>query len=68
MEDRDSLAGLRGLYQDLSGVSDPSFVHIERLRSELEIHIQDFRKLLDKPAKSNSSRQIVLAGEFYEIP
>ncbi|PKY03551.1 cullin-4B [Aspergillus campestris IBT 28561] len=64
MEERDSLVGLRGLYQDLSAVSDPSFVHIERLRSELEIHIQDFRKLLDKPTKSNSSRQIVLAGNI----
>jgi hypothetical protein len=30
---------------------------------ELETHIQDFRKLLDKPGKNNASRQAVLSGE-----
>jgi nuclear pore complex protein Nup205 len=62
MGDRDTLAGLRGLYQDLSSLSDSSFVNIDRLRFELESHIDDFRKLLDKPAKNNASRQAVLSG------
>ncbi|EAW13129.1 nuclear pore complex Nup192/Nup205 family protein [Aspergillus clavatus NRRL 1] len=64
MEGRDTLAGLRGLYQDLSALSDSSFVNIERLRIELEAHIEDFRKLLDKPTKNNTSRQTVLSGKI----
>ncbi|PYH93691.1 Cullin-domain-containing protein [Aspergillus ellipticus CBS 707.79] len=64
MEDRDSATGLRGLYQDLSALSSSSFVNIERLRVELETHIEDFKKLLDKPAKNNTSRQAVLSGKI----
>ncbi|KAL4930852.1 uncharacterized protein BDV17DRAFT_280479 [Aspergillus undulatus] len=64
MESADSLAGLRGLYQDLSTISDTSFVNIDRLRVELETHIHDFRVLLDKPSKSNASRQSVLSGKI----
>ncbi|KAE8350978.1 cullin-4B [Aspergillus coremiiformis] len=64
MGDRDTLAGLRGLYQDLSSLTDSSFVNIDRLRVELEAHIDDFRKLLDRPPKSNASRQAVLSGKI----
>jgi hypothetical protein len=64
----DNLAGLRGLYQDLSAVSESSLTNIERLCFELETHIEDFRKLLDKPAKNNASRQKVLTGEYYPFP
>lgn len=56
-------SGLRGLYQDLSAVSDGHLDNVERLCFELETHIQDFRKLLDKPAKNNASRQAVLSGK-----
>ena len=63
MGDRDTLAGLRGLYQDLSSLTESSFVNIDRLRDELEAHIDDFRKLLDRPPKNNSSRQAVLSGK-----
>jgi nuclear pore complex protein Nup205 len=55
--------GLRGLYQDLSAISDGNLHNVDRLCLELETHIQDFRKLLDKPAKNNASRQAVLSGE-----
>ncbi|KAJ5101855.1 hypothetical protein NUU61_004077 [Penicillium alfredii] len=61
---QDNLAGLRGLYQDLSALSDSSFLNIERLCVELETHIHDFRKLLDKPTKNNASRQAVLSGKI----
>ncbi|KAJ5325647.1 uncharacterized protein N7506_008749 [Penicillium brevicompactum] len=57
-------SGLRGLYQDLSAVSDGHLDNVERLCFELETHIQDFRKLLDKPAKNNASRQAVLSGKI----
>lgn len=64
----DNLAGLRVLYQDLSAVSDDSIPKIDRLCIELEAHIEDFRKLLDKPAKNNTSRQTVLSGTLWRIP
>lgn len=60
----DNLAGLRGLYQDLSAITDSPFPSIERLCFELETHIHDFRKLLDKPPKANDSRQKVLSGSY----
>lgn len=63
MEGSDPLGGLRGLFQDLSALSSSSIVNIERLRVELESHIEDFRKLIDKPSKSNASRQAVLSGK-----
>ncbi|KAE8148150.1 hypothetical protein BDV25DRAFT_131493 [Aspergillus avenaceus] len=64
MGDRDTVTGLRGLYMDLSALSDSSIVNIDRLRVELETHIDDFRKLLDKPAQNNASRQAVLSGKI----
>lgn len=62
MESAEPLEGLRGLYQDLSALSDSSLLNIDRLRVELETHIHDFRTLLDKPTKSNESRMSVLSG------
>ena len=64
MEGPDSLDGLRGLFQDLSALSNSSIPNIERLRVELESHIDGFRKLIDKPAKNNSSRQAILSGVY----
>ncbi|KAL5002210.1 hypothetical protein BDV10DRAFT_191784 [Aspergillus recurvatus] len=64
MESAEPLDGLRGLYQDLSALSDSSLVNIDRLRVELETHIHDFRTLLDKPTKSNGSRMSVLSGKI----
>ncbi|KAL4920463.1 hypothetical protein BDW62DRAFT_208968 [Aspergillus aurantiobrunneus] len=64
MESAESLSGLRGLYQDLSALSDSSVVNVDRLRVELESHIHAFRTLLDKRTKSNASRQSVLSGKI----
>ncbi|KAL1966846.1 hypothetical protein VTN77DRAFT_3811 [Rasamsonia byssochlamydoides] len=64
MDDIDMLGGLRGLYQDLSTISETSIPNIERLCIELEAHLQDFRKLLDKAPKNNTSRQAVLSGKI----
>ncbi|KAL4904799.1 hypothetical protein BDW74DRAFT_153531 [Aspergillus multicolor] len=64
MESADPLDGLRGLFQDLSALSDSSLVNIDRLCVELETHIHDFRSLLDKPTKSNGSRLSVLSGKI----
>lgn len=67
MDDIDALGGLRGLYQDLSTISESSIPNIERLCIELEAHLQDFRKLLDKPPKNNASRQSILSGKCPDI-
>ncbi|KAI2682434.1 hypothetical protein DTO027I6_1058 [Penicillium roqueforti] len=61
---QDTRNGLRGLYQDLSALSNSQLPNVDRLCFELETHIQDFRKLLDKPAKNNASRQAVLSGKI----
>ncbi|RAL14630.1 cullin-4B [Aspergillus homomorphus CBS 101889] len=63
MGDSDTVASLRGLNQDLQSLSATFVVNIERLRVELETHIEDFKKLLDKPTKNNTSRQAVLSGK-----
>ncbi|KAJ5107139.1 hypothetical protein N7456_003814 [Penicillium angulare] len=60
----ENLAGLHGLYKDLSAISDSSLGNIDRLMFELGVHIEDFRQLLDKPAKNNQSRQQVLSGKI----
>lgn len=64
MEGPESVDALRGLNDDLNHVSTLSVFNIERLRAELEAHIEDFRKLVDKPTKNNTSRQAVLAGMY----
>ncbi|EED22944.1 nuclear pore complex subunit Nup192, putative [Talaromyces stipitatus ATCC 10500] len=63
MDGIDSAGGLRGLFQDLSAITEPSMVNIERLCFELESHLQDFRTLLDKPSKNDNSRKSVLSGK-----
>jgi nuclear pore complex protein Nup205 len=64
MDGIDLLGGLRGLYQDLSTISEASIPNIERLCMELEAHLDDFRKLLNKAPKNNASRQAVLSGRL----
>lgn len=57
-----SLAGLRGLYQDLSALAEAPAPNLERLALGLEERISAFRNLLDKPAKNDTSRQKILSG------
>lgn len=63
MDACDIFEDLRGLYHDLDAISKSPIPNIDRLRIDLEAHIQDFRKLLDKPPKNNTSRQAVLSGK-----
>ncbi|PGH11260.1 hypothetical protein AJ79_04995 [Helicocarpus griseus UAMH5409] len=64
MDGGDELDALRGLYQDLSALSRSALPNVERLVFELEATVEDFRKLLDKPAKKNESRQSILSGKI----
>lgn len=66
MDGVDSLGGLRGLYQDLSVITESSIVNIERLCFELESHLHDFRTLLDKPPKNDNSRRSILSGKLVD--
>ena len=58
----DSVERLKGLYQDLVAFSETRLANVERLSVELQASIEDFRKLLDKSAKSNASRQAFTSG------
>ena len=58
----ESLGRLQGLYQDLTAFSETRLANIERLWVELKASIEDFRKLLDKPPKSNASRESIAKG------
>ncbi|KAI9827753.1 MAG: hypothetical protein M1832_004242 [Thelocarpon impressellum] len=64
MATSDGLDGIRGLYQDLLAVSEARLPILERLFAELEARIADFRKLLDKPAKDEKSRQSLTSGKI----
>ena len=62
MTEPDSLEGLRGLQQDLSALDESRLRNIDRLWASLEARIEEFRTLLDKPGKNESSRRKVLSG------
>jgi nuclear pore complex protein Nup205 len=58
----ESLERLRDLYQDLLAFSETRLANVERLWLELESSVDEFRRLLDKPAKNNASRQSLSSG------
>ena len=60
----ESLERLRDLYEDLLAFSETRLANVERLWLELESSVQEFRTLLEKPAKSNASRQSLASGTF----
>lgn len=62
MTEPETLEGLRGLQQDLIALDESRLRNVERLWIDLEARIEEFRKLLDKPPKTESSRKKVLSG------
>lgn len=54
--------GLRGLQQDLIALDESRLQNIDRLWADLEARIEEFRRLLDKPQKNDSSRKELLSG------
>ena len=62
MEDQGGLEGLQGLHQDLIALSTSQLRNVDRLRVELEAHVDDFRRLLDKPKKDEASRNKLWSG------
>ncbi|KAJ6071460.1 hypothetical protein N7499_009474 [Penicillium canescens] len=63
-KDTEGIGGLGGLYSDLCAIEHHPNVNLERLCFELEAHLPDFQKLLDKTPKNNASRQTVLTGKI----
>ncbi|KAI4173910.1 MAG: hypothetical protein LQ343_002678 [Gyalolechia ehrenbergii] len=62
MEVPDELDGLRALHQDLIALEEGQLRNIDKLCDELRSHVEAFRKLLDKPPKSDASRTKLNSG------
>ncbi|KAK4696524.1 hypothetical protein P7C71_g1402, partial [Lecanoromycetidae sp. Uapishka_2] len=62
MADDEGLLGLRGLHQDLLALEDSRLRNIDRLWAELEARVNEFRQLLDKPAKNDANRKTLETG------
>ncbi|KAL8942978.1 MAG: hypothetical protein Q9216_001334 [Gyalolechia sp. 2 TL-2023] len=56
------LDSLRTLHQDLIALGDGQLRNIDKLCDELRSHVEAFRKLLDKPPKSDASRTKLNSG------
>lgn len=66
MDQNDSLTRLQGLQADLVAFSESRLLNVDRLWTELEDSIADFRKLLDRQNKSDKSRQALKAGTLFQ--
>ena len=64
MEIQDRLEAVRELHQELTTLLESRLVAIEKLCSDLENHIDAFRKLLDKKPRSNASLESLKLGMF----
>jgi nuclear pore complex protein Nup205 len=64
MDQDDSLTRLQGLQADLVAFSESRLLNVDRLWTELEDTIADFRRLLDRQNKNDRSRQALKAGTF----
>lgn len=62
MSDRNDVEGLRGLHQDLVALDESRLRNVDRLLTELEARVDDFKKLLDKSPKNEKSRKTLLSG------
>lgn len=62
MSDRNDVEGLRGLHQDLVALDESHLRNVDRLLTELEARVDDFKKLLDKSPKNEKSRKTLLSG------
>ena len=66
MEDSGALVGLQDLHHDLLALDASRLRNVDRLWADLEARVDEFRKLLDKPAKNETSRKALLSGKDLE--
>lgn len=62
MAETDSLEAFQGLQRDLLALSASQLPTVERLWAELESHIDEFRRLFEKPRKNDASRRTLNSG------
>ncbi len=62
MTDAEGFDGFRGLYKDLLASFELRLPNVEKLWAELEVRVEDFKKLLDKKTKDDRSRQAISSG------
>ncbi|KAL8984123.1 MAG: hypothetical protein Q9205_001830 [Flavoplaca limonia] len=62
MEAEGGLESLRALHQDLIALEHSQIRNIDRLCNELKAHVEAFKDLLDRPAKSDASRKKLESG------
>lgn len=64
MAEEDSLAALQGLHRDLCAHIDLQLPVLERLVQNLELHLEEFKTLLDKKPKNDASRRLLAGGKI----
>ena len=62
MGDESGLDSLRGLHQDLIALSESQLRNVDRLWAKLDACVDEFKRLLDKPHKSEKSRKTLQSG------
>ena len=61
-ESEENLLDLQELQEDIIELEHGQLQNIDRLRAILEAHITEFRQLLSKPAKNDTSRKALQSG------
>ena len=62
MADDDSLQALEALHRDLCALIDNRLNTLDRLRQNLEDHLDDFKSLVNKKGKNDQSRKTLSSG------
>lgn len=63
MQESGVFDGLQGVHRDLIAFSKAQLRNVDRLWLELDAHVGEFKRLLDKPGKSEASRKALLTGK-----
>ena len=64
MADDDSLAALQGLHRDICALIENRLPALDRLLQSLENHLEEFKTLVDKKGKNDTSRQALASGKI----
>lgn len=70
MADDESLQALEALHRDLVALVDNRLTALDRLRENLEIHLEQLRQLVGKNGKNDQSRKALCSGmraQSYEL-
>lgn len=64
MPELGGLERLESLHRDLLSLSQLRLLNVERLWVQLEAHIEEFRRLLEKVPRNEQSRESLATGTF----